>query len=263
MSSDEPEEEVVVFAEPPPADLKCSICLELFTDPLITACGHTFCSRCVFEIQSASAQCAVCREPLEMDELSPNLLAKSLVGEQRVHCRYGCTWTDEVGWVVDGDGCEEILQLGTRETHEVDCEYQPVLCPVAPDLCEVMYKWELEEHLEHECPYARPDAIKEAQKDERRRCAANPADHHTLRALFSLALFSVAFLRLISWCRIWRDLQAEDGPIFALHVPDGTYSTSTDCHWHKLIRTRLALVETTGIKPWWICLSFILKVSSE
>ena len=45
------DEEVIVFAEPPPADLKCSICLELFKDPLITACGHTFCSRCLFDIQ--------------------------------------------------------------------------------------------------------------------------------------------------------------------------------------------------------------------
>ena len=72
------DEEVVVFAEPPPADLKCSICLELFKDPLITSCGHTFCSRCVFEGLAPSAACAVCREPLDMDELSPNLLAKSL-----------------------------------------------------------------------------------------------------------------------------------------------------------------------------------------
>ena len=191
-SSSPPEdEEVVVFAEPPPADLKCSICLELFTDPLITACGHTFCSRCLFDIQSTSAACAVCREPVDMDELSPNLLAKSLVGEQRVHCRYGCTWTDEVGWVVDADnGCEEILQLGSREAHEVDCEYQPVLCPVAPDLCEVMYKWELEEHLE-ECPYARPDAIKQAKVEERRR---KRTDVYSLFTYLTVWVFVVYFL---------------------------------------------------------------------
>jgi hypothetical protein len=185
------DDEVVVFAEPPPADLKCSICLELFTDPLITACGHTFCSRCLFDIQSTSAACAVCREPVDMDELSPNLLAKSLVGEQRVHCRYGCTWTDEVGWVVDADnGCEEILQLGSREAHEVDCEYQPVLCPVAPDLCEVMYKWELEEHLE-ECPYARPDAIKQAKVEERRR---KRTDVYSLFTYLTVWVFMVYFL---------------------------------------------------------------------
>ena len=37
-------------------DLKCSICLELFKDPLITNCGHTFCSRCVYQVISQPAR---------------------------------------------------------------------------------------------------------------------------------------------------------------------------------------------------------------
>jgi hypothetical protein len=32
-------------------------------------------------------------------------------GEQ-IHCRYGCTWSDKVGWVVDEDGCDAVLELG-------------------------------------------------------------------------------------------------------------------------------------------------------
>ena len=190
-SSSPPEdEEVVVFAEPPPADLKCSICLELFKDPLITSCGHTFCSRCVFEGLAPSAACAVCREPLDMDELSPNLLAKSLVGEQRIHCRYGCAWTEEVGWVVDSDGCDEVLQLGNRAAHEEDCECQPVVCPVAPELCDVMYKWELEEHLEV-CPYARPGALRSAAVEERRRKRTDP---YTLFTYLTVWMMVVYFL---------------------------------------------------------------------
>ena len=58
------DEEVIVFAEPPPADLKCSICLELFKDPLITACGHTFCSRCLFDIQVCACACVCARVSL-------------------------------------------------------------------------------------------------------------------------------------------------------------------------------------------------------
>jgi hypothetical protein len=80
------EDEVVVFAKPPPPDLKCSICLELFRDPLITNCGHTFCSRCVYQVSGGASgdQCAVCRKSVVVTELSPNLLAKSLVDEQLV-----------------------------------------------------------------------------------------------------------------------------------------------------------------------------------
>ena len=52
--ADDDEDEVVVFAEPPPPDLKCSICLEVFRDPLMTKCGHTFCSRCAFQVSKRS-----------------------------------------------------------------------------------------------------------------------------------------------------------------------------------------------------------------
>ena len=52
------DEEIVVFAEPPTQDLKCSICLEVFRDPLITKCGHTFCSRCAFQVCLAATAAA-------------------------------------------------------------------------------------------------------------------------------------------------------------------------------------------------------------
>ena len=109
--SEEDDEEVLVFAEPPGQDLKCSICLEVFKDPLITKCGHTFCNRCAYQVRPnftshiqihlpvrhkrpsfASSpqiieqrqQCAVCRSDVVPSDLSPNLLAQSLVDEQLV-----------------------------------------------------------------------------------------------------------------------------------------------------------------------------------
>eukprot|EP01050_Picozoa_sp_SAG11_P050143 SAG11_NODE_27778_length_329_cov_0.656522_1_plen_97_part_10 len=90
------DEEVIVYAETPSQDLKCSICLEVFKDPLITKCGHTFCSRCAFQVRAQSLHaveltltrshrvhqiieqskhCAVCRTDVVSTDLSPNLLA--------------------------------------------------------------------------------------------------------------------------------------------------------------------------------------------
>eukprot|EP01047_Picozoa_sp_COSAG01_P071588 COSAG01_NODE_11152_length_1994_cov_10.672823_2_plen_156_part_01 len=64
------EDDHLVFAKPPPPDLKCSICLELFRDPLITKCGHTFCSRCVYQVSGGASgdQCAVCRKSVVVTE---------------------------------------------------------------------------------------------------------------------------------------------------------------------------------------------------
>ena len=51
MNSEPEDEPPQILAGKVDEDLKCSICLELFKDPLITNCGHTFCSRCVYQVQ--------------------------------------------------------------------------------------------------------------------------------------------------------------------------------------------------------------------
>jgi hypothetical protein len=138
---------------------------------------------------------------------------------QQVHCRYGCVWTEEVGittpvaaqadqaapftlcncasgdfwqvgWVVDEGACEEILKIGDRYNHEQDCEYQPVVCPFNPDRCEVMYKFELEEHLEV-CPYNKVDGAKTAQMEQRRR---ERTDTFNLFTYMTIWVFFVYFL---------------------------------------------------------------------
>ncbi|XP_048035095.1 E3 ubiquitin-protein ligase TRIM39-like [Megalobrama amblycephala] len=38
-------------------ELQCSICLEVFTDPVTTSCGHTFCSTCLSKCWTSSRNC--------------------------------------------------------------------------------------------------------------------------------------------------------------------------------------------------------------
>lgn len=51
--------------------LDCPVCLEIFSDPqLISACGHTFCKRCLQNIHPR--RCPTCRAAFTLESLRPN-----------------------------------------------------------------------------------------------------------------------------------------------------------------------------------------------
>ncbi|KAH8683202.1 PUA-like domain-containing protein [Tricladium varicosporioides] len=45
-------------------ELDCQVCYGLFLDPLTTACGHTFCRKCVHRVLDHSNLCPICRRVL-------------------------------------------------------------------------------------------------------------------------------------------------------------------------------------------------------
>lgn len=45
-------------------DLTCSICLAVFTDPVILLCGHSFCRECVSLSLDKQQHCPHCRTPV-------------------------------------------------------------------------------------------------------------------------------------------------------------------------------------------------------
>ena len=55
--------------------LECPICLELFTNPITTSCGHNFCKNCLEK--SLSQSCAICRSYISY--ISLNLGVSKLV----------------------------------------------------------------------------------------------------------------------------------------------------------------------------------------
>uniref|UniRef100_A0A7N6ADE3 Uncharacterized protein n=1 Tax=Anabas testudineus TaxID=64144 RepID=A0A7N6ADE3_ANATE len=61
-------------------DLTCSICLTIFTDPVILFCGHSFCKECITLSLSSQDQCPHCRAtvPTEGKCLLTNHILKSL-----------------------------------------------------------------------------------------------------------------------------------------------------------------------------------------
>ena len=44
-----------------PHDLTCGICLDVFTTPVRTSCGHTMCHKCWIQVQAKKPECPFCR----------------------------------------------------------------------------------------------------------------------------------------------------------------------------------------------------------
>ncbi|XP_049337945.1 E3 ubiquitin-protein ligase TRIM39-like [Astyanax mexicanus] len=65
-------------------ELRCSICLDVFTDPVSTPCGHNFCMVCLRKCWNSSShcQCPVCkREFPQRPELSINTFISGLAAQ--------------------------------------------------------------------------------------------------------------------------------------------------------------------------------------
>ena len=66
-------------------EVECQVCYGLMLDPLTTACGHTFCRKCVTRVLDHSNSCPICRRllpppPRVLLEPSNQRLSKILMG---------------------------------------------------------------------------------------------------------------------------------------------------------------------------------------
>ncbi|XP_022101876.1 E3 ubiquitin-protein ligase TRAF7-like isoform X2 [Acanthaster planci] len=139
--------EVLVFTEPPNRKLFCLLCKNVFKDPVITQCGHTYCRFCVTSRQYET--CPV--DDMKLAVVVNNIAVSEQIGELYIHCRYGCKPSgtgiqDE--YVVDPDGCPCTLRVNERREHEMECSYAPVQCPNNPD-CPKILKMNLAAHLQN------------------------------------------------------------------------------------------------------------------
>ncbi|XP_037621677.1 E3 ubiquitin-protein ligase TRIM21-like [Sebastes umbrosus] len=64
----------------------CSICLDVFTDPVSTPCGHNFCKNCITEHWNTSGrcQCPMCKEAFT---IRPDLRVNTFISEMVVQFR--------------------------------------------------------------------------------------------------------------------------------------------------------------------------------
>ncbi|XP_039582536.1 E3 ubiquitin-protein ligase TRIM7-like [Passer montanus] len=67
-------DEVLALREQLVAEATCPLCLDLFEQPVLTACGHSFCGQCLAGVLGNPPRCAACpqcRAPVEPGSLRP------------------------------------------------------------------------------------------------------------------------------------------------------------------------------------------------
>ncbi|XP_076124217.1 nuclear factor 7, ovary-like [Alosa pseudoharengus] len=60
-------------------ELTCPLCFDVFKDPLVLRCSHSFCRGCLEQIDTTSSlrECPVCREPSSMNHIVRNLVLRN------------------------------------------------------------------------------------------------------------------------------------------------------------------------------------------
>jgi E3 ubiquitin-protein ligase RAD18 len=65
--------------EPLEAALRCEVCKEFLSNPVITSCSHTFCSICIRRCIATDGKCPSCKSACSSDKLAPNIAVREVV----------------------------------------------------------------------------------------------------------------------------------------------------------------------------------------
>ena len=97
----------------------CCICLCVLKDPMQCENNeHYFCSGCIKEhLKKTSHSCPVCQDKLTVETLRK---APRIVGDCVSRYKISCDYATR--------GCDEVLELGTLQTHVQDCDFMPISC---------------------------------------------------------------------------------------------------------------------------------------
>ena len=136
MSRRREREPARVWVDKPAPELECSFCLDVFTDPVMLACGHTFCRACAVRWFNAPAKrCPVARCAASANSqpaaLPTAYALKSMAEALRMHCRFGLREDAQGGWEPDPEGCPAQLRREEAAAHEAACAHAFELCPFA------------------------------------------------------------------------------------------------------------------------------------
>eukprot|EP00026_Physarum_polycephalum_P007211 Phypoly_transcript_07268.p1 GENE.Phypoly_transcript_07268~~Phypoly_transcript_07268.p1 ORF type:complete len:356 (+),score=81.40 Phypoly_transcript_07268:350-1417(+) len=115
----------------PPERLVCSICQELFHEPMIVSCFHSFCNKCLQNWKTKKTDCPLCRSNITSTQ--KHILLTELIEELEVHCKYGVkeSSNNNVRFGVIGEhfsvvpnSCTVRATIKSIDAHEKECPFQ-------------------------------------------------------------------------------------------------------------------------------------------
>jgi len=96
-------------------DLLCPVCFELFEEPYIVRCGHTFCYACINKAVATDPKCPTCSAVVRPEEMGPNFLLSTLVGKARVKSSSsGLRRALGSGESLPSEGLRDFVTLGSQ-----------------------------------------------------------------------------------------------------------------------------------------------------
>ena len=111
-------------------DFTCSICLEIFVEPMQCKQGHVFCKACIEKTLAEKEECPMGRSKLQVADLGRALTVETIMDRTRVHCPHASQHTD------GSKHCDWLGPVSERQAHTNDeCGHTLVPCP--HDGCEV------------------------------------------------------------------------------------------------------------------------------
>lgn len=93
-------------------DLSCVICHNIFSEPVITPCGHGFCKQCILRWFEVERSCPTCRKGV-YKLCKPPIFVSKILGRQRLECCY------------KDKGCQEVLTIDALSIHQENCSKRP------------------------------------------------------------------------------------------------------------------------------------------
>ncbi|KAF7992002.1 hypothetical protein HCN44_010822 [Aphidius gifuensis] len=100
--------------ENPESRFECPICLSWLRDPLLTSCGHKFCSECIYNwLKKKNSNCPVDNKPLNKEkDLFVDLFTRREISQQRTKCPN------------QEHGCDVELSPIEIDKHLITCQYK-------------------------------------------------------------------------------------------------------------------------------------------
>ncbi len=99
-----------ILASLPEESFKCSICLNVFSDPVTTPCGHNFCKTCLSEHWDNNdlCRCPMCNKRFNLrPEISTNMVIEE-ISVQIKKRRVETPESADAPWQVTCDVCSEV-----------------------------------------------------------------------------------------------------------------------------------------------------------